>query len=62
MVFIAVLSSRMHYVGTRATRSGIRIGIRIKSGKAVGVRLLLFLLIRLFGWLAWLGTAAFIDW
>ena len=42
MVVVAVLSSRTHYVRTRATRSGVRIGIRINSGKVVGVRLPFF--------------------
>ena len=42
VVFIAVILFRMHDVRTRATRSGVRIDIHIKSNKVVGVRLPFF--------------------
>ena len=42
MVFIDVLSSRMHGVRTRATHGERSIGTNIDSSKAVGVRLPFF--------------------
>ena len=42
MVFIDVLSSRMHGVRTRATHGGGSIGTNIDSSRVVGVRLPFF--------------------